>query len=202
MVVLHVLNGLEILHRLGFIHTDVKSKDVLLIPGIEDPVTPTVEGEIELWDDAYIDAKLHMFSLNDVGHEIRADQEKDYELGTPYALHTPEIILRAGYDCKINIWAAFELLTGRWAFHPKGSNGRLVLLCLFKCSELHDNFFNKDGKIKRINVIQELSIKDALTNYNALAADNIAPAAAFIAACLNLDPSERPSLVISCITLG
>ena len=36
---------------------------------------------------------------------ICADGEKDYELGTPCALHTPEIVLRAGYDCMIDIWA-------------------------------------------------------------------------------------------------
>jgi len=75
---------------------------------------------------------------------IRADQEKDYELGTPIALRAPEVILRAGYDCKIDIWAvgcmvsdscgaagcdilimlqAFELLTGTWAFDPRGGSG-------------------------------------------------------------------------------
>lgn len=36
---------------------------------------------------------------------IRADWDKDYELGTPYALRAPEVILRAGYDSKIDIWA-------------------------------------------------------------------------------------------------
>jgi len=74
---------------------------------------------------------------------IRADQEKDYELGTPIALRAPEVILRAGYDCKIDIWAvgcmvsdscgaagcdilimlqAFEFLTGRSAFDPQGDS--------------------------------------------------------------------------------
>jgi hypothetical protein len=65
---------------------DVKAGDVLLIPGIEDPVTPIVEGEIELqgttypilrpqplphtfrWDDEYLLAKSRLFCLNDVGH--------------------------------------------------------------------------------------------------------------------------------------
>jgi serine/threonine-protein kinase SRPK3 len=59
-------------------------------------------------------------------------------------LHAPEVVLRAGYDCKIDIWAvgcmvsnscgvagchisinlqAFELLTGKQAFDPQGGSG-------------------------------------------------------------------------------
>jgi serine/threonine protein kinase len=32
-------------------------------------------------------------------------RELDYNLATPYALRAPEIILQAGYDTKIDIWA-------------------------------------------------------------------------------------------------
>jgi serine/threonine-protein kinase SRPK3 len=114
---------------------------------------------------------------------IRADQEKDYELGTPIALRAPEVILRAGYDCKIDIWAvgcmvsdscgaagcdilimlqAFELLTGTWAFDPRGGSGfsaddehlaRMIELtgqtfspAMLDRSELRDKFFNNDGE--------------------------------------------------------
>ena len=49
------------------------------------------------------------------------------------------------------------------------------------------------GKLKRIDAVQQLGIKSAISNYNALAADDITPAAEFIAACLSLDPSSRPS---------
>jgi hypothetical protein len=67
-----------------------------------------------------MDAELRLFCLNDVGHgesrwsyykaikltcrlaAIRTDREKDYVLGTTCA---PEVVLRAGYDCKIDIWA-------------------------------------------------------------------------------------------------
>jgi serine/threonine protein kinase len=114
---------------------------MLLTPGVEDIVTPAIEGEIELqgatypllkaqplphtfeWDDKPLDAECHMFCLNDMGNgerlvimlviakltsgytAIRADGVKNYESSTPYALRAPEIILRAGYDSKIDIWA-------------------------------------------------------------------------------------------------
>lgn len=77
------------------------------------------------WNDEYLAAELRMFCLNDVGNgkslhltiklfaaglifnsaAIGADQEKNYDLGTSYALCAPEIVLRAGYDSKIDIWA-------------------------------------------------------------------------------------------------
>jgi serine/threonine-protein kinase SRPK3 len=41
--------------------------------------------------------------------------------------------------------------------------------------------------------MHQLSITKALSNYNVLPPDDIPPAAEFIAACLHLDPSQRPS---------
>jgi serine/threonine-protein kinase SRPK3 len=160
-VVLHAAYALEIVHKLGMIHTsmfslqafyeaivtfdrlDVKPTSIVIVPGVEDTVAPIIEGEIELdglmypvmkiqplphtikWDDKHPEAASHMFCLNDVATSknlhstitlvtvrltsncigIRADWEKNYELGTPYALRSPEVILRAGYDSKIDIWA-------------------------------------------------------------------------------------------------
>jgi serine/threonine protein kinase len=49
------------------------------------------------------------------------------------------------------------------------------------------------GQLKRIDAIHKLGITSAISNYSALAADDVAPAAEFIAACLSLDPSSRPS---------
>lgn len=77
------------------------------------------------WDDEHSETASRMFCLNDVGTSenlhltimpvvvrltlncigVRADGEKNYELGTPYALRAPEVILRAGYDSKIDTWA-------------------------------------------------------------------------------------------------
>lgn len=75
------------------------------------------------WDDGYMKAEMRMFCLNDMGNGesmtiiliigrltlncavVRAGKEKDYNLGTPYALRAPEVILWAGYDFKIDIWA-------------------------------------------------------------------------------------------------
>jgi serine/threonine-protein kinase SRPK3 len=45
----------------------------------------------------------------------------------------------------------------------------------------------------RIQSLNPVSIEDALSNYEVLQPGDIAPAAAFIRACIKLDPKERPT---------
>jgi serine/threonine-protein kinase SRPK3 len=88
------------------------------------------------WNDGRLDAELKMFCLNDMGNGeawltpiklvvvvlipifvvVNDKWEKNYELGTPYALRAPEIILRAGYDSKLDIWAV-GCLVSNLGFH-------------------------------------------------------------------------------------
>jgi serine/threonine-protein kinase SRPK3 len=231
MVVLHALYALKLIHGLGLIHTDVKASDMLLLPDVEDDNEPIIEGEIRLqgktypilaaqpllhaaqWDDEYSDAERRIFCLNDMGHVVRADQERSYRLGTPYALRAPEVILQAGYDCKIDTWAvgcmAFELLTGHWAFHPKSGItwsidddhlaqmqalvGETFSPSMLAHSELRDNFFNQDGILKNVATRDVLGIHEAIISHVALPPQDSKLAAEFIAACLHLDPEKRPS---------
>jgi serine/threonine protein kinase len=48
-------------------------------------------------------------------------------------------------------------------------------------------------KLKRIQTVVTVGIDQAIANYKVLAAEDIKPAAEFIATCLRLDPLERPS---------
>jgi len=43
-----------------------------------------------------------------------AGRETDYQISTPFALRAPEVILRAGYDTKIDIWAVGCLVRDSW----------------------------------------------------------------------------------------
>jgi serine/threonine-protein kinase SRPK3 len=212
------------------IHTNVKPTGIVIFPGVEDTVAPMIEGEIELeedttypimeiqplphkWDDEHWEVASRMFCLNDVATSVRADSEKDYKLGTPYALRAPEVILRAGYDSKIDIWAtgcmAFELLTGHWAFSPKAGRtwsidddhlarmqeltGETLDTSILARSQLRDEFFDRDGKLKNIPPLEVLGIHQAICNHVALPPEDSKAAAEFIAACLHLDSSRRPS---------
>jgi serine/threonine-protein kinase SRPK3 len=230
-VVLHTVYALDIIHKLGMIHTNVKPTGIVIFPGVEDTVTPIIEGEIEMdgttypimkiqplphtfkWDDKDSEVASRMFCLNDVGTSVRADRENDYQLGTPYALRAPEVILRAGYDSKIDIWAigclAFELLTGHWAFSPEAGTtwsikddhlarmleltGETFDASMLARSQLRDEFFDRDGNLKNIPPLDVLGIQQAISIHVALPPEDSKAAAEFIAACLHLDSSRRPS---------
>ncbi|OJA19610.1 hypothetical protein AZE42_13233 [Rhizopogon vesiculosus] len=102
----------------------------------------------------------------------------------------------------------FELLTGRWLFHPKaGETWRVEDDHLAKMAELtgddfsdkvlaksrkRDEYFDKTGKLLRIDQLFPMSLEQAMTNYG-LQAVEAASAAAFIRACLHLDSEERSS---------
>jgi serine/threonine-protein kinase SRPK3 len=49
------------------------------------------------------------------------------------------------------------------------------------------------GNLLRIGVVFPNSLERMLTTYNVLRPGDIAPTAAFLRACLRLDPSKRPS---------
>jgi serine/threonine protein kinase len=71
-----------------------------------------------------------------------------------------------------------------------------VLLVTLSSDRSNDPYNFKDGSIRPVlecDAIHKFGITSAISNYSALAADDVAPAAEFIAACLSLDPSSRPS---------
>ncbi|OJA09420.1 hypothetical protein AZE42_03068 [Rhizopogon vesiculosus] len=102
----------------------------------------------------------------------------------------------------------FELLTGRSLFHPEaGETWRVEDDHLAKMAELtgddfsdkvlaksrkRDEYFDKTGKLLRIDQLFPMSLEQAMTNYG-LQAVEAASAAAFIRACLHLDSEERSS---------
>lgn len=52
-------------------------------------------------------------------------------------------------------------------------------------------FYNK-GKLKVFNTVNVVGIHQAIINHVILLPEDYKPAAEFIAACLHLDPSQRP----------
>ena len=56
------------------------------------------------------DLFVHSFCVPSLTESKWAGREIDYQISTPYALRAPEVILHAGYDTKIDIWAVGGLV--------------------------------------------------------------------------------------------
>ncbi|THH13792.1 hypothetical protein EW146_g6467 [Bondarzewia mesenterica] len=143
-----------------------------------------------------------------------ASDPQTYNLGTAFALRAPEVVLRAGYGTKIDIWAIgclayFELLTGLWAFHPeRGADfdleddhlarmleltGERFSQAMLARAELSQKHFDNNGNLLRIGQLIPVGIEATLKDVSDLADDDIPPAAEFIRACLRLDLDDRPT---------
>ncbi|KIM78168.1 hypothetical protein PILCRDRAFT_90740 [Piloderma croceum F 1598] len=228
MTLLCVLQALERLHRIGIIHTG------------EDPISmesdlaadpPVIDGGVELngtsypvmlpqplahdftWNDTALSVERYDFVLNDIGHAQLTSDSPTYDLSTAFALRAPEVILRAGYGTKIDIWAigclTFELLTGLWAFHPQSGadfeleddhlarmielTGEKIPQSLLAKAKSGKKYFDNHGNLLRIEQLVPVGIETTLKNVSNLADYDIYPAAEFIRACLRLDPDDRPT---------
>jgi len=103
----------------------------------------------------------------------------------------------------------FELLTGRWLFHPEeGEDWRLEDDHFAKMLEVTGEKFSEDflkryprsvdyfdstGKLLRIDELFPVSLEEAIANYKLLDNDEIQPAATFIRDCIRFDPKDRPT---------
>jgi len=76
------------------------------------------------WDDTAMETELYDLNLTDLGSgafvynaqthvtSLRKNttaryesDPQDYHLGGPRDIHPPEVLIQAGYDCKVDIWA-------------------------------------------------------------------------------------------------
>ncbi|THH11300.1 hypothetical protein EW146_g8092 [Bondarzewia mesenterica] len=239
ITLLCVLLALERLHRINIIHTDIKPDNILFSIGEDTDSTeeelaadpPKINGQVELngntypvmlpqplthdykWNDPAMFVELYDFVLNDLGHARLASDPQTYNLITAFALRAPEVVLRAGYGTKIDIWAigclTFELLTGLWAFHPKSGAdfdleddhlGRMLELtgerfpqAMLARAELSQKYFDDHGNLLRGRHLAPVGIEATLKDVSNLADHDIPAAAEFIRACLHLDPDDRPT---------
>ncbi|KAF9520422.1 hypothetical protein BS47DRAFT_1287112 [Hydnum rufescens UP504] len=154
-------------------------------------------------------------ALGDFGHAQwvgRVPTTKDI---SPYALRAPEVILRAPFDAKVDVWSigclTFELLTGHWLFSPVGGSGwrreddylaKMMEItgdafspALLDRSEARNNYFDAAGNLLRIDALVPMSLENLIAAYKVFPEKDILPAAKFIRDCLRLDPDQRPLVV-------
>ncbi|KAJ7600877.1 kinase-like protein [Mycena floridula] len=184
--------------------------DHLVLAGVDYPIVRSQPIPPDFhWDDSAHALELFNVYLCDFGSAERLDPSCKLtrnDISAP-ELRAPEIILGSGYDSKADIWAlgclAFELLTGRWLFKLTAGEGwtveddHLAKMMEFTGEtfpeEMRDpSFFDAFGNLSRVQELFRVSVEQALANYQILAEDEIAPAAAFLRDCLHLNPDHRP----------
>jgi len=162
------------------------------------------------WNDPDTIVDTYTVCLTDFGSAQWLGKEPATRKISPYALRAPEVILEADYGTKVDVWSlgcmVFELLTGRWLFHPVPGEAwlleddhlaKIIELTgetfsdevLARCKK-RDDYFDKNGKLLRISELYPMTLEQSMINYGLPKAD-AAPAAAFMRACLRLNPDER-----------
>ncbi|EJU00457.1 kinase-like protein [Dacryopinax primogenitus] len=197
LFVVQIVEALVCLDSLGIIHSDLHGRNVLFATPILD--TTDIETQNGSIDEV------------NIGGPFRVGEARDQDV-SPYALRAPEILLKAGLSTKVDIWMlgcmTFELLTGHWLFNPKlESTGEpdeeehLAQMLeytgtdfgsLLDNSAARDKFFDAEGRFLHISEFRPDPIKVILVRYK-LSKKEAVQAAAFIAKCLQLDPTERAS---------
>ncbi|KDR77473.1 hypothetical protein GALMADRAFT_65701 [Galerina marginata CBS 339.88] len=164
------------------------------------------------WDDRPTEVELYSVMLADLGSAQWADKEPTTRIVGAIGLRAPEVILGPNFDNKVDVWAvgcmAFELLTGHWLFNPQSGStwsteddhlakmievtGETFSESMLSASPKSAEYFDKDGKLLRIDELLPVPLETAMMNYGLPEAEVI-PAANFIRACLHLNPKERSS---------
>ncbi|KAF9495591.1 kinase-like protein [Pleurotus eryngii] len=233
-IIYMALQALETMHTIGIIHTDIKLDNFLFTNEIftsdkylEDYLTgnpaqfdptgaPTVQPLASEWsfETSAFDAERMSVVLTDFSHAEWADQPPKAQMFCPPALRPPEVILEAGITTAVDIWAigclTFELLVGRWLFHPESGfllpseHDHLAKMMeltgqtsfpksVLDRAKLRNLYFNKEGSLSRIPKLVPVTIEAAISNYNVpgLQEEDIREAADFIRSCLHLDGAKR-----------
>ncbi|KAI9057489.1 kinase-like protein [Trametes sanguinea] len=192
---------------------------------------PEFEGEVDLdgqkyplvkpqpiphvfkWDTSAFEAETMIIYLTDLGHAQRAGEQPTADCFGAPALRAPETILCSDFGPGVDIWAVgcltFELLVGRWLFHPEPGEewtaeddhlakmmeltGQRFPESMLQRAHRREEFFDDAGNLRRIPELIPVSIESAMENYKVpgLTEDVIKQAADFIRACLRFDYMER-----------
>ncbi|KIM41668.1 hypothetical protein M413DRAFT_27272 [Hebeloma cylindrosporum] len=161
------------------------------------------------WEDDHIAASQYMVYLNNFGHAWRPSKNAKWYTGNPSSLGPPEVILglKAFLNQRVDVWMlgcpTFLLLTGEQLFTPEPQDdadhlARIMKLAgetfdpaICKESTRHDEFFLASGQPKFELSDGNLILEERLCSLSCLSADDVKPAAEFIARCLKVEPAKR-----------
>ncbi|GKT27021.1 serine/threonine protein kinase, CMGC group, partial [Aduncisulcus paluster] len=161
-----------------------------------------------------LDYPLDRFGVKivDLGNGCFVDHHFTEEIQTRQ-YRAPEVIVGAEYDCSTDIWSLgctiYEMISGKFLFRPVRKDGKysrdedhLALMMekiggvfpqrLVKEGSKARQFFNSSGRLRRIRVLEPISIKEKLSKY-VKDFDEIRLIADLLGKMLKLDPRDRAS---------
>jgi len=208
-----VLRGLDFLHRhCHIIHTDLKPENVLLAG--TDPrlamALATGRGLERIYRQEGQACPAPVVKIADLGNACWTNHHfTDYITTRQY--RSPEIILKAPYNCATDLWSlgclCFELITGDYLFDPKANcsegysrnDDHLALMIelmgpppssLIK-GAASSRYFDSSGRLVRLPSLDHWPLHDVLVEKHNFPRQEAVEIAAFLRPMLQLDPGRR-----------
>ncbi|GJE90004.1 kinase-like protein [Phanerochaete sordida] len=224
VIMLQVIDAVAHLHKHGIVHTDIKPDNILFhtnmgaqeidnwLANVGDRTEPTpLPHDWATFCDPE-EAMQMRVSLVDLGQCQWANRTPTVSQFSAFSLRAPEVILKTDFGPGIDIWAIgciiFEMLVGRWLFHPVDGEddwsieddhlakmmeltGEAFDETILARSPLRDQYFDESGSLLRVDELYPISVEDAMANYRIMETGDIKPAADVIRRCCHLDPKNR-----------
>lgn len=217
-IVKDTLKGLDFMHKLGAIHTDLKPENVMASRPLF-PYTPFPgSNETEVFNALEDDPNTIDFKLGDIGNSCFVNNPVN-DLIQTRQYRSPEVLLGLPYDTSADIWSlacmTFELATRKHLFDPTNgddeddlSENRHVFDAIHlsmienvlgrvpedwaKEGKNYNLLFNEDGELRHVHSEQMSCVYD-LIRIHGLPKKEGAELADFLEPMLAIIPSQRPS---------